>query len=282
MAVKITDLNQGNLIVEQVYKLKHFLLNQINDSLPEPHSSLLSGLLLGGNQNMTKAQVEKFRNAGVSHIMAVSGFNVMIVVSGALALLAPLFLSRKKLFFVITAFLILFILITGFEPSIVRAVLMAWVILCAKTLGRYLNIRNLLMFVAFLMTVINPYVLKYDLGFQLSFVATASLMFITPWVINKLKTEKIPWNWLVIFVDDYIIPSMVAYLATLPIILIYFDKVTLVAPLVNILIAPLVPLAMALGGILILLANIPGISFVIGGLNWMALQVIFLIVNYFG
>ena len=210
---------------------------------------------------------------GTTHIVVVSGQNMEIVARTFVALTK--FWSPLVTFGTGAVGLGLFAILTGGTPSVVRAAVLASLFLLARLVGRRKNIFNPLIFTGFIMVIINPLILRYDLGFQLSFLAMLGLIFISP-IFDKILTK---WP---VAIREPISATMGAQIATLPIILYNFGRLSILAPITNALILTVVPFAMAgaflvgLGGIIWYpLGNIMGL------IAWPMLKYIILVIQLF-
>jgi competence protein ComEC len=279
---KITLLaqNRGSIFLSQIYKVKNFFLTRINRTLPEPQSSFLGGLLIGAKKAIPIDLQTYFNKTGTTHIVAVSGYNITIIVAFLMLMAANLGLGRKKVIWLILGFLAIFLVITGLQASILRAALMGTVVLMAGYLGRRGKVANVLVLAAVLMLIFNPKILVYDLGFQLSFLATLGLVYLNPVLSVWLKTEKIKNKFLKTILGDYLLTTLSAIIMTQPLILYQFGKISLIAPLANILVLPFIPIAMMLGFITGLAAMIWTWSgWVIGWSVWLVLSYIILVLE---
>ena len=268
--------NQGNQLLAGIYKIKNFFIRRLNQVLPEPQSSFLAGLLIGAKKSIPQDLQAVFNKTGTTHIVAVSGYNVTIIAAFLMLLAGHLGIGRKKSFWLIMSFLIIFLMITGLQASIVRAAIMGSLVLLASYLGRLSKIRNALALAAVLMLILNPKILVYDLGFQLSFLATLGLVYLQPVLSEVSKVEKfIKLKSLKIIISDYLLTTLSAIIMTQPLILYQFGKISFVAPLANILVLPFIPLAMLLGFITGIFAMIwTTLGWVMGWSVWLVLSYI--------
>ena len=242
--VLILKSRQLNPIKGFLFKIKAAYIKRAGEFLDEPERSLNVGVLIGGHSNLSKDVVSNFNNTGTSHIIAVSGFNITIIVS-ALAALAYIF-GRRVYFYIGVGTILSFVIITGGSASVVRAGIMGFLLLVSRSVGRQYSVTPALFFAGFIMLVINPKILFWDVGFQLSFAATLGIIYFLPF-LSKL-CEKLP----VIFgVKNLILTTMSAIIATLPIILFNFGTLSFTAPIVNTLILPVVPFAMLFGFLIV-------------------------------
>lgn len=261
------------------YKIIYFIGDKfqtsLNKILPEPYAALQSGLILGSKtSNIPDSLTSAFNRAGVTHIIAVSGYNVTVIIS-ALAILLMMF-SRRWAFWGSLIAVLIFVILTGATASVVRAGVLSMLVAYGKSIGRRPYYPVLILFVAAVMLLFNPYALKSDVSFQLSFLAFVGLIFLAPKLgeikILKFMPEKIRQ----IFCE-----TMSAQAAVLPILLYNFGILSIVAPLANILILPLVPLSMLLGFI----AGLAGIVWlwlgkIAGLVAWLLLKYIIVVVEF--
>ena len=219
--------------------------------LPEPHRSLLVGLLYGARSMLPSDVVEDFRRTGTMHIVAVSGFNVMIVTE-ALFWTLTVFMRRQRAFFIIVIGLVAYVLFAGAGPGVVRAAIMGGLVLLARQLGRPRATLTLFLIAACAMVAINPRILLDDVGFQLSFAAAAGLTWLSPRIAPRLSW--ITPSWMRSILSD----TLAAIAATMPISLLQFHQFALVAPIANLFIVPLVAPTMIVGAVLSLLSMAVG------------------------
>jgi len=262
----------GNLIWKYLYQVKRYFLHIANQVMSEPTVSLLAGLLLGVSATLPKQILDGFNVAGLTHIIALSGFNISIVAGAVLGLLRWLPWSIRLTVAIIAIWL--FVLLTGAAPSAVRAGLMGMIILSASLFGRLSDISVSLVLSAVLMVIANPKILLGDIGFQLSFLATAGIIYFSPLLISFNKTN---FNW----INSLVIPTLSALIMVTPIIMINFGRVSLVAPFTNVVVVPLVPLAMLLGFWAVVGGMIwPILGSVLGWVAWLPLRLMVAVAEY--
>src|SRR3989344_1312680 len=151
--VRVLESNKGNPIKSALFKIKNNFIEQINKILPEPESGLLSGLLVAGKGTLPKNLLDQFSQAGIIHIVVLSGFNITIIAE----FIRKIFRSRTAALLAV----ILFVIMAGAEASIVRAAIMATIAMWAKGSGRSYNASRALIFAALLMILINPKILFF-------------------------------------------------------------------------------------------------------------------------
>lgn len=214
---------------------------------PEPQASLLAGILVGARASMPVEFRDALNATGTSHIVAVSGFNVTVV-AGLAELAALRYLARRRATILAILAVWLYSLLTGLPPSATRAAIMCTLTLSAKLVGRGGDALSFLCLSGAFMTGMDPLIL-YDLGFQLSFLATAGLVLLEP--VLRAGLTRLP-GWL----SASLSVTLAAQLATLPIMVGSFHTLSLVAPLANLLIAPMLPGLMVLGALAVALGAI--------------------------
>ncbi len=232
--------NHGNPIIALLIQIREGFEGQINRLFPEPHASFLAGLLTGSRKGMPDSVTQAFKQTGLTHIVAISGFNITIIIaiiSGAL-----FFLPLKWRFIPSVIAITLFTLFVGASASVVRASIMGILGLLALQTGRIRNARLAILWTAFFMLLWNPKLLWYDAGFQLSFLAVIGLTETAPYLEKWLK--KIP-N--ILGVRDALTMTIAAQVFAVPWIILQFGTLSLISPLANILVAPLIPFAMLFG-----------------------------------
>lgn len=221
-----------------IFKLKYFLSNRISVIYERPYDGFVSGILFGSN-NMDNDLKQIFSNAGISHITAISGYNVSIIVAIISTFFLKIGFNRFKIFYINLFFIISFCLFTGASSSVVRASVMAIVVLFSSQFGRLSNSIFVLIFTAFLMVLFNPYILLFDLGFQLSFLATFSIVFLKP------KLDKIfAFDFNFLSIKDSLTSTLSATIFTFPILYFNFHKFNFFSILINLLILNYIPFLM--------------------------------------
>src|SRR3989338_2643931 len=213
---------------------------QINRVFPEPHASLLAGLLTGSRRGIPDHILNDFQTTGLTHLVAISGFNITIVLA---IILGSLFILplRWRLIPAVGA-VIAFTLFVGASASVVRAAIMGILGLFALQVHRQTDTRLLILWTAFFMLLWNPAYLWYDAGFQLSFLAVIGLLELSP-LLERI-TRWLPET---LGLREGMQMTLAAQLFAVPLTILLFAKFSLVAPIANVLVAPAVPLAMRFG-----------------------------------
>ncbi len=276
--------NRGNFLFKIMFRMKSAIQNQMARLWPEPANSLLAGVLYGGRSGLPQDLADNFTRTGVSHIVAVSGYNVSIIVMILNICLIYLGLSRRQSFWFLNFLILSFVFFSGATASVVRAGVMAVIILFTQQVGRLSVAGRTLVYAAVIMLLFNPYLLIWDAGFQLSFLSTLGLVYLSPVLENillkKIKMRRFQW---LAPLAEVLITTLSAIAATLPLILFQFGRLSLVAPLVNVLVLWLVPWLMLFGFVALLLS---WLFFPLGQMvAWVAglgLNYVIIIVDWFG
>jgi competence protein ComEC len=266
--IEIIAHNQGNKFYAAILKIKSRLQKNIDKAIPAPQSGLLSGLLLGGDDKLSKEMQANFSRTGLTHIVAVSGYNVTIIAEYLMLLGIFLGLWRKQAFWFALVGIFLFVLLVGFPASAVRAGIMGTLLLWAMKNGRLANAQNAIIFSAGIMLLINPLLLRYDIGFQLSFLATLGIVYFSPFLENQMMKKHRAFG-----IWEILILTLSAQVFVLPIILFNFKNLSLISPLANVLVLPIIPLTMFLGFMLIVFQFIfPPLAIIFSWLTFLPLK----------
>lgn len=238
--IKLIESGHGAVVKDLLFKLKYSFTNSINNVLPEPQSSLLSGLLLGQKQSLGKELLSEFQKTGTSHIVVLSGYNIAIVAESIMETLK--FLPKNLSFASGALGIILFTILSGSGASVWRASIMVLVALFAKRMNRDYKVGRALGFAVVLMLAQNPTLLVFDPSFQLSVLATIGIVFVSP-IISKYFT-KVPEKF---GLREIVSSTIATQITVLPFLIYSTGVVSLVSLPVNVLILGTIPLTMFLG-----------------------------------
>src|SRR3989344_189535 len=230
-------------------------------ALPEPLASFGLGMLIGQRSTLPKATNDQMRAVGLSHIVAVSGYNLTIIMTSL-----ALFLRKRSKYqgtVLSLVLIVLFLLFAGLSASIVRAAIVSVLGLWATYYGRRFRPVLLILLAAALTAGWYPIYIWADIGWYLSFFAFFGVLVIGPLIIKRLYGAKQPK-----LLTAVLIETASAQLMAFPLIMYIFGQVSIVALLANILIVPLVPIAM----LLVFVAALAGMfmPIVAGWLAWPA------------
>lgn len=242
---KIISFEQGSFSIKRsIFSLKEFMLLRMRQALPEPNTSFVFGLLFGGAGLISPDISTDFSRTGLSHILAASGYNVSLFTFVLLGILLKTPLGRRWSFWIAVISLGIYVVLAGGTPAVVRAALMAFVVLLAFGVRRKPFLPNLIMLSLSILLCITPRLFWYDIGFQLSFAATAGLVLFADWFMEKC--EFLPKT---LGIREALAGSLAATFATLPIMLWHFGELSIVAPIANLIILPVIPINMVFTGI---------------------------------
>lgn len=293
--VKISA-GKGNLIITWLFFAKHKLEQGIEQSMPSPQDNLLEAILLGDQTKLSGCSAkesqaaaeardkcaklkEQFNIAGLRHLAAVSGEHVTIMTGVLMALLLGLGLWRGQAFWFTLAFIWLFIAMIGLPASAVRAGIMGSLMLLAQKIGRPAEAFRVVVIAATLMILQNPLLLRFDAGFQLSFLAVAGMVFLAKPIEARLNfLPKTPW----LDIRGALSATMSALALTLPIQLYSFGYISTYAVFANLLAAPVVPFITIFGFVVALIgaASVWLAWFMMFPL-WLALSYLLLVARFF-
>lgn len=221
-----------------VFRIRNSMEASLDRFVVYPESGLGKGLLFGGNGYLTKEMQMLFSRTGMSHIVAVSGANVVIIAESLFLLMIACGLWRRQALLVAGSGIIFFVIMVGASASAVRAGLMGGLVLLASFSGRTSDGFRLWSLSAAVMLYFNPLLLQYDLGFQLSFMATLGILLCMPLFESLVHTKKYA------MAQEILWMSIAAEVFVLPIIFYNFHTFSTVSLVANIFVLPVIPLAM--------------------------------------
>src|SRR3989338_2112457 len=257
-------------------QFKQKIASQIGLLWPEPYASFMAGLLYGYRGGLGSLN-EAFNRTGVTHIVAVSGFNISIIASILINLCTVLTVPRQKTFWLVAMGIVAFVIFTGASASVVRAGVMGIITLLAAYVGRPKQIANVLLLAAVIMIAHNPLVLWFDAGFQLSFLSTLGLVYVAPKI--KPFLQAIPES---VGLRENLGSTLSAIIATTPLVIGQFGRFSLVAPLVNILVLWIIPYLMIFGATSVVINfTFPFLSFLVVWPTMFGMRYVIFVVTWF-
>jgi len=266
---------EGNFLVRRLLLFKEKLLNVARQTLDPVQAALMNGIVFGTQGEIPRDTWQIFSQTGIVHVLSVSGMHVGLVLAGISLLLHLLRVPRQWFTFLNSVFLILYAALSGMGPAVMRATFMGLLFLWAHHLGRDQDWPTTLFATALFSLLVNPLCL-YDIGFQLSFLSTWGILYLHP-VLNKFFNLCSFWP---VWLKTMTSVTLAAQLATLPFIVWYYNIVTPVSLLTNIIAAPLTGIILALG----IAAALAGIIFIplaslINATNSLALDVFLMLAS---
>jgi ComEC/Rec2-related protein len=276
--VQTSEVNIGQVFHKSFFifmtTLKHNINKKVEKLYPRPYSSLLSGIVYGEKDSLSEDLVLYFQRSGTSHIIAVSGFNVTLLVSSIF--ICSAFIKRKNLIIFSLFFIILFMFFVGVENvPVVRATLLGITYLISQSLGKKNGVFISYLFILDIMFCFNPLIFT-QISFQLSFLSTLGLITVAPLMKKILKI-------LPDFFRENTATTLAAILFTLPVILLGFGKISLFAPITNLFILPAISFVTIGGIIIIILAFVYyPLAEIISYILWIPLFYIIKVVSFIG
>lgn len=277
--IELIDHNGGNRIMRTLFILKNKFKDFTRSFISPPQEGILEALIFGDEQELSESWKDKLNTTGTRHIAAVSGMNITIIGFLILSLALSLGLWRQQAFFLSIFLLLIYILIIGAPVSAVRAGIMGFILMSAQYFGRLSVASRAVVLAAAIMIYFNPFILKTDIGFQLSFLAILGLIYFQPtfskWLIKVPDPKFFP-------IRTTLSASLSAQFFTAPILIYNFGYISLLSPITNVLIVPfLSPIT-----IIIFLFGIVGMIFPWTGYLlllpvWLSLTYIVVVIGWF-
>lgn len=268
--LEIIGHGEGDWLKKNLFSIRATFLHRIGERFVEPESALLAGLLLGEKSSLGQVFEEAFRRAGVIHIVVLSGFNITIIGAAVMYLLSGL--PRRISIVSGIVFIVLFTIMTGASATVVRSAIMAVAALLATFFYRTYDVPRALFLAAFLMVLFEPGILVFDPSFQLSFLSTAGLIYLSPLIERRLmwcrETPRV-----------ILTATLSTQLFVLPYLLYSMGDISLVAVLTNLAVLPTIPFAMLFGCIAVMLPT--AASLVPASIAVALLAYIFSVVRFF-
>ena len=257
-----------------VLMVRNWFAERVRGLVPEPQVNLGLSYLLGMKAGLPDDLSENLRTVGLVHIVVASGAHLSILVEIARKIFGKLSRFAGLLFSVL--FVVFFMAMVGWTPSIMRAGIMTILTLLAWYVGRKFASWRIILIVAAGTLLVNPMFI-INLGWLLSFASFAGIMILGPRLTKFFYGEKKPG-----FVAEIIITTLAATLMTLPIILYYYGTVSLISVGANLLILPTLPYAM---GLVFLSGAVVGVPFLEMAVGWLATKLLdfhIAVVEFFG
>jgi competence protein ComEC len=274
--IKILSIGNGNKVKKLLYKIRNSFMRNINQVIPMPESDLANGLILGARGGFDEDTKQEFIDTGTIHIIALSGYNVSIVAEGVMKTFSLIFSQVVSI--VLGIFVILlFIIMTGASATAIRAGIMATIMLLGRMTGRKYLAGRALIIAALLMIAYDPRVLA-DMSFQLSFIATGGVLYLTPKILHWFKILPLRFGF-----REMVASTVAATISVMPILLYLTGVLSLVSLPANFLILLFIPTAM----LFIFMTGIAGfispiLSIMIGYITYLILLYILSIIHFFG
>ena len=260
----------GSLIL----RIRDWFAERIRQLVPEPEVSLGLSYLLGMKTGLPDDLSENLRTVGLTHIVVASGAHLAILVGIAEKIFGKI--SRFSGVLFSGLFIIAFMILVGWTPSIMRAGMMAILTLMLRYVGRRtMPFRMILMVMAITLMVEPSFVM--NMGWMLSFASYAGITMVGPRFTKFFYGNKKPK-----FIGTTVLTTLAATVMTLPIVLYYYGQVSLISVIANLLILPTLPYAMGMTFMVGAFVGIPGVGVVVAWCAKMLLSFHIVVVGWFG
>lgn len=247
---KIINKNQLSPILISINNIKEKMIDNANRNMPKRTANLLLGILIGERDNIQEDIIESFRTANLSHILAVSGAHTSYIILGITYLISKS-KTPKRIGYIITIInLLIFIIITGAGYSVVRACIMAIVVIGAKICYRKENFFTSICISLIIILIQNPFAIN-DIGLKLSFMGTAGIVIFNKSITNFFIKLKIKQK-----IAEALSVTFSAQLMIMPITILNFNTISLTFFISNILASPLLGIIIIFGFISIFISSI--------------------------
>lgn len=260
----------GDLIL----KVRNWFSARIKKLIPEPEVNLGMSYLLGMKSGLPDDLSDNLRIVGLVHIVVASGAHLSILVGIAKKIFGKISRMASLLFSLL--FILFFMAMVGWTPSILRAGVMAILTLITWYVGRKVSPLRMIILVMAGTLMINPMFI-INLGWLLSFASFGGIMILGPKLTKFFYGEKKPG-----FVGETVVTTLAATLMTLPITLYYYGTISLISVVANLLILPTLPYAMGLTFLTGVVSWVPGIEIVVAFVAQKLLEFHIAVVNFFG
>ena len=229
----VIGTGKGNPVVSFAYKVRGRIREMIASGIRGDAADFLIAILLGLRQDVSAGLNDDFMKTGTVHLLAISGLNVGLIASLMLVIFGILRVPKKAGICAAVVLLIFYAVLTNGTPSVIRATVMSIAVLCGLLIGRDASLWNSLGLAAIVILGYDPEAL-FDIGFQLSFLSVASLLYFVP-LMRGLTPKSKKRNYLL----EGCMVSLAAWAGVAPLILVYFNIVTPIAAAANLIAVPL-------------------------------------------
>jgi competence protein ComEC len=293
--VHVIKSRKGNILLSAALKAKHYMVRSIARITPKREASVLTGMVLGTYSYLPKDTLYNFQRTGTLHLLAASGFNCYILLILSMPILKRTSIMPKYRNEFVIILVGMYLLMVGPKPSLIRASLMAFLLLMAPLVKRVPNTKTLFFVASTIILAFNPSYL-FDIGFQLSFSAVWALISVAPVIEsiltrtgviskndNKKQTGRFVWlSKLSSEAAGAGVATLSITLFTAPIVAYYFNYFSLVSLPANMALALGVPILFTVGLLSPALALIPVVGAIIGSIGGMVTHAMLWIVDFLG
>lgn len=271
----LVSKGHGSIVKDFLFKMKHAWLSRVEVQIPDPYVSLLGGLVVGSEKSLGQELENDFRTTGIIHIVVLSGYNVTIVAEAIMDFLS--FLPELASLSLGAVSIILFAILTGGSATIIRASIMAILVLLARATKRTTDVAHALYIAAFFMVLANPMIVVYDPSFQLSFLATLGLIYLGPAIEKRLHMIPAKWK-----IKEFAVATIATQIFVLPLLLYMTGQFSVYALPVNLLVLGFIPMTMFFGfftGVVGFVSNV--LAFPLAAISYLLLKYELGVVEFF-
>lgn len=243
--VKILKSSNGSFI----HNIQKYIRDTINGTLTDEEGNLLLAILLGDKDKLSEDIQESFKTSNLSHMLAVSGAHVSYIILGLTYVLQNSIIGKKNGKIVCIIFLLAFMAITNFTPSVTRACIMAILTLFSSIIYRKSDVYTNISVAALITLIFNPYSLL-DLGFQLSYGGTIGIIIFIKRIQEKKSNSKV-----INYIKQMALVSIYANIIIIPIMMYHFNTVSFTFIISNIMASPILGI-IVITGFLFIIASI--------------------------
>lgn len=235
--------------IDFITKIKNIIEETFTKLLSKDCAGIINGMLNGDTKNISKQILNDFKNSGITHLLAVSGSNVAYIIMFFSVCFNKIF-GKYLSYYISIISIIIFIFVSGASASVARAGIMAILNIGAIIFSRKSDTLNNIFFSAVILLIINPLII-YDVGFILSFFGTLGIVLLSKKIISKIeKIIKIK------FIAETIGVTLSAQIALIPIMAYYFNTISIISIITNLLVVPISGFLTILGFIAVIISNI--------------------------
>lgn len=232
--------NKGNRLKSWLFLVKGKFISALDNAIPEPNASYMAGVTIGARKSMPKDLLDDFKKTGIIHVVVLSGYNITIVADFIMRTFS--FLPQVFGISFGAIGIIFFTIMAGASAATVRAATMALLVILARATGRIYAITWALFLTGFFMILHNPKILRFDAGFQLSFLATLALIYLAPYFDKKFNFITNRWK-----LREIVSATIATQVLVLPLLLYKTGIFSIVALPVNLLVLAFMPITMFFG-----------------------------------
>lgn len=254
-SLSLVSKNKGNLILTLAYKTKQNIIQKINKMNYITEKGLLKGILLGDTSNISDRINEDFKNSSLSHILAISGDHISYLILGIAFILNTIRFKKQKIYLITILFLIFFMFVVGFSPSVVRACIMGSILLGAKIFHRKQDFWISISLSFLIIVIYNPYSI-FNVGLLLSYGGTIGIIAFSRNSINYIKAHIKTENKIIKFIYRSFAISLSVQLILMPIMMLNYNTFSCTFFISNIIAIPIIAIIILLGFLTVFISYI--------------------------